>query len=188
MRINKFVLIVLLSTFSQNLFAQIPGNSETNSGKVTIVHTSEINSAAETGKGRAVADSVLRVISIGEKYNVGVSVVSRSKINGKTPPDAIVHDIVTEVYHIVEGKGILLVGGTLDSALRIPANSSIVRKITGPSSTGKHIIGGTQYEVGPGDIVVIPPNTAHGFIELKTNMIVYTLIRIDNEKVLELKN
>ena len=77
MRINKFVLIVLLSTFSQNLFAQIPGNSETNSGKVTIVHTSEINSAAETGKGRAVADSVLRVISIGEKYNVSDSCIRK---------------------------------------------------------------------------------------------------------------
>jgi len=188
MRINKLILILLLSTSALNLFAQFPKKSETNAEKVTIVHTAEINTAAETGKGRAVADSVLRVISIGGKYNVGVSVVSRSKINDKTPPDAIVHDAVTEVYHIVEGNGILLVGGTLDSSVRIPPSSSIVLKITGPSSTGKHIIGGKQYEVGPGDIVVIPPNTAHGFIELKTNMIVYTLIRIDTEKVLELKN
>ena len=188
MRINKLGLIILLSTLALNLFAQIPEKSETNAEKVTIVHTSEINTAGQSGKGRAVADSVLRVISIGGKYNVGVSVVSRSKINDKTPPDAIVHDVVTEVYHIVEGNGILLVGGTLDSSLRIPNSSSIVQKITGPSSTGKHIIGGTQYEVGPGDIVVIPPNTPHGFIELKTNMIVYTLIRIDTEKVLELKN
>jgi quercetin dioxygenase-like cupin family protein len=38
------------------------------------------------------------------------------------------------------------------------------------------------------DIVVIPPNTPHGFIELKTKTIIYTLIRIDPEKVLELKN
>ena len=61
-------------------------------------------------------------------------------------------------------------------------------KIAGPGSTGKHIIGGKQYEVGPGDIVVIPPNTPHGFVNLKTNTIVYTLIRIDSEKVLEIKN
>ena len=188
MTMKKFGLIALLSTFALNLFAQNSSKPNTNVGKVTIVHIAEINAAAETGKGRAVADSVLRVISIGGNYNVGVSVVSRSKINDKTPPDAIVHDVVTEVYHIVEGKGILVVGGTLDSSVRIPSNSPIVLKITGPSSTGKHITSGTQYEVGPGDIVVIPPNTPHGFIELKTNMIVYTLIRIDTEKVLELKN
>ena len=156
--------------------------------KAILVHTAEINAAEETDRGRAVADSVIRVVSIEGKYNVGVSVVSRSKVNGKTPTDAIIHDVVTEVYHIIEGRGILVVGGTLDSSVRIPANNSIVLKITGPSSTGKHIIGGSRYEVGPGDIVVIPPNTSHGFAELKTGTIVYTLIRIDPEKVLEIKN
>lgn len=173
---KHFGLIVLLSVFILNLPAQ------------NIVHADEIYAAAKFAKGRAVADSVLRIVSIGEKYNVGVSVVSRSKINGKTPADAIIHDVVTEVYQIIKGKGILLVGGTLDSSIRIPANSPIVIKIAGPGSMGKHITGGTQYEVGPGDIVIIPPKTPHGFIELKTNSIDYTLIRIDTEKVLELKN
>ena len=188
MTTKKIGLIVLLSTFAMNLFAQHSSKPDTNVRSVTIVHAAEIDSAAETDRGQAVADSVLRVISIGGKYNVGVSVVSRSKINDITPPDAIVHDLVTEVYQIIEGKGILLIGGTLDSAIKIPANSPIVLKITGPSSSGNHILGGTQYEVGPGDIVVIPPNTPHGFIKLKTNTIVYTLIRIDTEKVLEIKN
>lgn len=188
MSINKWIALAIISTFIQELIAQTSDKSQTNIGNATVVHTSEINNAAEIGRGRAVADSVLRVVSIFNKYQVGVSVVSRSKINDKTAPDAIVHDVVTEVYHIVEGKGILLVGGTLDSAIRIPDNSPIVHKITGPSSIGKHIIGGTTYEVGPGDIVLIPPNTPHGFIELKTNTIVYTLIRIDTEKVLELKD
>ncbi len=122
------------------------------------------------------------------KYNVGISLVSRSKINGKTPPDAIVHDVVTEVYYIIEGNGILILGGTLDSAQRLPANSPVVLKITGPSSRGKRISGGIQYEVGSGDIIVIPPNTPHGFIEIVSNKIVYTIVRIDTEKVLELKN
>jgi len=185
---KKYSLIILLSICVLNLFAQNSGEPGTTVGKAIIVHTAEINAAAETGKGRAVADSVLRVVSIDGKYNVGVSVVSRSKINGKTPPDAIIHDVVTEVYHIIEGKGILVVGGTLDSSVRIPANNPIVIKITGPSSTGKHIIGGTQYEVGPGDIVVIPANTPHGFVKLETNTIVYTLVRIDIQKVLEIKD
>lgn len=180
---KKIVLPILLSISALNLQAQ-----NTNDKKATIIHTGEISDAAKKGAGLAVADSVLKVVSIDGKYNVGVSVVSRSKINGKTPPDAIVHDVVTEVYNIVEGKGILLVGGTLDSAQKLPAQSQIVLKITGPSSRGKRINGGTQYEVGPGDIIVIPPNTPHGFIEIQSNKIVYTLVRIDTEKVLELKN
>lgn len=184
-KLSRFSLFILLLACSKLSAAQIPGN---NTGKAAIVKSQEINAAAKNGKGLAVADSVLKVVSINDKYQVGVSVVSRSKINDKTPPDAIVHDVVTEVYHIVEGSGILLVGGTLDSPVPIPAGSDIVKKITGPSSTGKKINGGTQYEVGPGDMVVIPPNTPHGFIELFTNTIVYTLIRIDSEKVLELKN
>ena len=174
--------------FVLNLLAQNSSKTNTNVRNATIVHTDEISAAAKKGDGLAIADSVLRVVSIEGKYNIGVSIVSRSKINGKTPPDAIIHDVVTEVYHIVDGNGILLVGGTLDSAQRFPPQSPTVLKIAGPSSRGKHISGGTQYEVGPGDIIVIPPNTPHGFIEIKSNKIVYTLVRIDTEKVLELTN
>lgn len=185
---KKIALLFLLSTFALRILAQNPNRLSSNIANATIVHANEVNSAAKAGNGLPVADSVLRVVSIEGKYNVGVSVVTRSKINGVTPPDAIVHDVVTEVYTIVEGKGVLLVGGTLDSAQRLPAQSSIVLKITGPSSRGKRITGGTLYEVGPGDIIVIPAKIPHGFIELKTNSIVYTLTRIDTEKVLELKN
>lgn len=185
---QKFIVIILLSVFSLNLSAQNSDSSKTSVGKATVVHIAEINAAAKKIDGLVVADSVLRVVSIEGKYNIGVSIVSRSKINGKTPTDAIVHNLVTEVYHIIEGRGTLVVGGRLDSAVQFPPDGPIVRKITGPTSLGKRIIGGTRYEVGPGDIVVIPLNTPHGFIELKTNKIVYTLIRVDPDRVLELKN
>ena len=185
---KKISSIIILSVFVLKLIAQNSNRPDSNLRKATLIHSSEVNNAARVGNGLAIADSVLRVVSIEEKYNLGVSVVTRSKINGKTPLDAIVHDVVTEVYNIVEGSGVLLVGGTLDSAQRIPTNNPIVFKITGPSSRGKSITGGTVYEVQPGDIIIIPPHTPHGFIELKTNTIVYTLIRIDYDKVLELKN
>ena len=190
--------VICLAVFTSiAAFAQAPAerkaaqavspNASTTTGNATIILAAEINSAARMGAGLAVADSVLRVLPMKGNYNVGVSVVTRSKINGKTPPDAIVHDVVTEVYSIITGSGMLVVGGTLDSAERIPASSPIVLKITGPSLRGTHITGGKQYPVGPGDIVVIPPNTPHGFIDLKTDQIVYTLVRIDPEKVLQVK-
>jgi mannose-6-phosphate isomerase-like protein (cupin superfamily) len=183
---KKPVFLILLSIFVLNLLAQNSNKPNTTVGNAVIIHADEIRAAEIKGDGLAIADSALRVVSIEKKYNVGISVVSRSKINGKTPPDAFVHDVVTEVYNIVEGNGILLVGGTLDSAQKLPAKSPIVLKITGPGSRGKSITGGIQYEVGPGDIIVIPPNTPHGFIELKSNKIVYTIVRIDTEQVLSL--
>lgn len=186
MIMKKIILLTLLPMFVLKLVAQ--NTNPPNSEKATIIHSDEITAAAKKGAGLAVADSVLRVVSIEGKYNVGVSVVSRSKINGKTLPDAFVHDVVTEVYQIVEENGILVIGGTLDSAQNLPAESPIVLKTTGPTSRGKGIIGGKRYEVGPGDIIIIPPNTPHGFIDIKSNKIVYTLVRIDAEKVLQLKN
>lgn len=171
-----------------NLFAQSSDSLTTKPGTATVINSDEINSAAKKGSGLPLADSVLRVVSIEGKYNVGVSVVTRSKINGKTAKDAVLHNAVTEVYQIIEGSGILVTGGSLDSSVRIPSDSRIVLTVTGPTLTGKGIIGGIQHEVGPGDIIVIPPNTPHGFVELKTPKIVYTLIRIDPGKVLGLKN
>jgi mannose-6-phosphate isomerase-like protein (cupin superfamily) len=144
MTMQKFAVIILLSQFTLNLSAQNSDPSKASAGKATVVHTAEINAVAKMITGFAVADSVLRVVSIEMKYNIGVSEVSPSKINGKKPPDAIVHDVVTEVYHIVEGRGTLLLGGTLDSAVQFPADGQIVLKMAGPSSAGKHITDGTQ--------------------------------------------
>lgn len=185
---KKMLLLAMISICGFNLVAQNSTNPNEYNKNARVVHVDEITAVAKKGEGLAVADSVLRVVSIEGKYNVGISVVSRSKIDGKTPPDAIVHDVVTEVYHIIEGNGILLIGGILDSAQQLPSNSPIVLNVTGPSSRGKRMRGGIQYEVGAGDIIIIPPNTPHGFIEIKSNKIVYILVRIDPEKVLALKS
>jgi mannose-6-phosphate isomerase-like protein (cupin superfamily) len=128
---------------------------------------------------------MLRVLPIAGEYNVGVSVVRRSQVHGRTPPEAIVHEAITEVYHIVEGRGILTMGGTVDDAAPLPADDPIVRRLIGPSTVGKTITGGIRQPVGPGDVVVIPPHTAHGFTELQTPRVVYVLVRIDPHRVLE---
>lgn len=155
--------------------------------QATTIGSAEIKAALQLNEAGALADSVLRVLPIESRYNVGVSVVRRSQVDGKTPPDAIVHEAITEVYQIIEGKGVLVTGGTLESPTPFPKDGQIVRQIVGPSSFGKVILGGTRREVGTGDIVVIPPNTAHGFAEISTKRIVYTLIRIDPQQILELR-
>jgi len=46
----------------------------------------------------------------------------------------------------------------------------------------------TAQRLGPGDVVVIPPHTAHGFVEISTKRILYTSVRIDSQKLLELRD
>ncbi len=132
----------------------------------------------------AFSDSVLRVVRIGSEYNVGVAVVRRSLVDGHMPADALVHDSVTEIYQIIEGNGVLVTGGTLRSPKPLTA-AAVVGEI-GPSQAGQAIVGGTRHEVGPHDIVVIPAGTPHGFVEISTPRIVYSIIRIDPRRVLEL--
>ena len=180
--VGLIVLVLAAGAAAQNA----PPPEQSHSPRATIVPAPEIRDAVERNASEAVSDAVLRVLPIDGRHNVGVSVVSRSQVDGKTPPDAIVHDAMTEVYQIIEGEGVLVTGGTIESAEALAADDPGVRQQFGPSFEGKVIRDGTRRQVGPGDIVVIPPRTPHGFEEITIKRIVYTLIRIDPQRLLEL--
>lgn len=179
------ILSVLAAREAHAQAPPLPGG--TSSKAATTVPAAEIQTGLQRNNTGPVADFVLRVLPIDASYNIGISVVRRSKVNGKTPPDAIMHEAITEVYQILEGKGVLVTGGRIESATALPADDPDVRQLIGPSSVGKSILGGTRQRVGPGDTVVIPPHTTHGFVEITTDRIVYTLIRIDPKQLLELR-
>ncbi len=185
---TKWLVIVVGLAVAGAALAQGSAPPAPAAPKATAIGSAEIRTALQLNEAGPLADSVLRVLPIESGYNVGVSVVRRSQVDGKTPPDAIVHEAITEVYQIIEGRGVLVTGGKLETATPFPADGAIVRQMIGPSSFGKVIVGGTRRDVGPGDIVVIPPHTAHGFVEISTKRIVYTLIRIDPQQVLELRS
>ncbi|MEO8029390.1 MAG: cupin domain-containing protein [Gemmatimonadota bacterium] len=152
---------------------------------VTLITASEIAAAVAHNSDPGLADTVLRVVPVQGQYNLGVAVVRRSKVDGRTLADATVHDAIAEVYQIIEGRGVLVTGGTLDSAVAFPPDGPIVRQKIGPSSYGKHIVGGVPHEVGPGDVVIIPPHVVHGFRDITTERIVYLLIRYDPGQLLQ---
>ena len=183
MRVSRLVLLVTVA-FSGVAGANDNALVQSALSHATIVSSGEMTSALNGNTGAALSDSVLRVIAIAPKFNVGVAVVRRSRVNGRTPPDALVHEAVTEVYQIVEGKGVLVTGGALQSAKPITDPATLGE--IGPSSAGQAIVGGIRHRVGPGDIVVIPAGAPHGFVEVTTARIVYTLIRIDPKQVLRM--
>jgi quercetin dioxygenase-like cupin family protein len=56
--------------------------------------------------------------------------------------------------------------------------------LNGPSTGGTGIQGGVSRKLGPGDVVIIPPNTPHWFSEITTDQIVYLVVRVDAHKIL----
>ena len=182
--IRRLSLILAITT--SIAYAQTSSNSpQQTTGSATHVPNSEIQAALAPLDTKPVADVVMRLIGINGEYNVGVSVVRRTKVDGKTPPDAVMHHEITEIYHVLEGNGILVTGGRIEGEKEFPPDSPVVRILVGPTSFGTAIAGGARQRVGPGDVVIIPPNTPHGFGEIISDHITYLIVRVDPHRVVQ---
>ncbi|HVN43164.1 MAG TPA: AraC family ligand binding domain-containing protein [Steroidobacteraceae bacterium] len=183
MRTSTTWMAALMSFGAGWVGAHAAANRADEAAPGTYISASEVREAVGHLPPDPVGDAALRTLRIGH-YNVSIAVVRRALVDGRLPTDAIVHDKVAEVYQISEGSGTLVTGGRLLDGKPLPANHPVVRHVAGPSAVGTRIDGGTAQHVGPGDLVVIPPNTPHGFVQLDGDRIVYTLVRIDAEGVL----
>ena len=153
------------------------------SGAAIDIPNSEIQRIAGRNANAPVSDQQIRIININGDYNVGVGVVHRAKTE-KQSVGGSEHSQITEVYHVISGNGTLVTGGTIENAKDRPADNEAVRILTGPSMEGTRIAGGVSRKIGPGDVIVIPPNTPHTFTEITSPEIVYLVVRFDPHKVL----
>ena len=184
-----FLLAVSALLGAGSVQAQTPAQTPASSphlprGTATDVTNAEIKAAVQKTASTAVSDQQLRVVSINGEYNVGIGVVRRAKTEGRNPGGGIEHSQITEVYHIIEGNGTLVTGGTIENPKESPTDSTVVKVLNGPSTGGGVIQNGVSRKVGPGDVVIIPPNTAHWFSEITSEQIAYLVVRIDPHKVL----
>jgi mannose-6-phosphate isomerase-like protein (cupin superfamily) len=147
----------------------------------------EIEQALQVPPKTGIKDVALRVVSVKGDYNVGVFAVRRTPVNGEAVPDAYQHHEVTEIYNVVSGSGTLVTGGTLEQASEIRQDDPSVMKLMGPTAQGVAIRGGTSQQIGPGDVVVIPANTPHGFTQLGPEGISYVVMRVDPHRLLPLR-
>jgi mannose-6-phosphate isomerase-like protein (cupin superfamily) len=153
-------------------------------GTATDVSNSEVEAMVRKVAAVRVSDQAIRVVNIAGEYNVGVSVVSRLKTSGKEAPSGIEHSQITEIYHVISGNGTLVTGGTLSDPKEVPPSNEVVTLLNGPSTEGGGIQNGVSRKIGPGDVVIIPPNTPHWFSEIPTDKIVYLVVRVDPHKIL----
>ncbi|MBN4048238.1 hypothetical protein JYU09_01525 [bacterium AH-315-O15] len=99
--------------------------------------------------------------------NVLVNIAHRTK-EGASLAGGVHADLI-EVYHIIEGAGTVVTGGTLVRPEDAPANSRPI------------IQGGTAQRVTVGDVVVIPIGTPHAISEVERTL-VFLNIRINPMK------
>jgi mannose-6-phosphate isomerase-like protein (cupin superfamily) len=145
----------------------------------TDVTNAEIQTVVKLAPAEGVMDQQIRVVDMG-KYNVAVGVLHRS---AKGKQSAIDHAQVTEVYHIIEGSGTFVTGGTMVDATPADPNGTTVKVLVGPSTNAASIRGGESRKVGPGDVIVIPPGVAHWFSAVEKDMN-YLVVRVDADHVL----
>ncbi|MFL6227392.1 MAG: hypothetical protein ACJ741_01280 [Pyrinomonadaceae bacterium] len=64
---------------------------------------------------------------------------------------AEVHDASDDIYYVVEGSATLTLGGRLDAP----------REVQPGEWRAPHIVGGQAFEIGKGDLIVVPRGTPH---------------------------
>ena len=146
----------------------------------TYIPNTEIQAYVKRAVANQLTDQQIRQVDIG-KANVGVAVVHRGKLNN---PQAVVaeHDLVSEVYHVIDGSATLVLGPDLIGKQRRPSTQTTVRMLNGPGNDAKSMRNGVTYELKAGDVVIIPAGTGHQFTRVDDH-ITYLMVRVDSDKV-----
>ncbi len=166
------VLVVLFALFA----------ADTKPTPAVYVTGADIQATLKRAPENSVTDQQIRVVDVGAA-NVGIGVVHRS---AKATQAAVEHDQMTEVYHILEGSGMLVTGGAIVNPQRRGPEHPSVRDLNGPSVNGTALQNGESRRVGPGDVVVIPAGVGHWFSSVDGS-IRYLVVRVDAGKILRPK-
>ena len=131
-------------------------------------------------------DQQVRNVDIG-KVRVALGVEHRSKLDKPGAQAVAEHDLVSEVYHILDGSATLKLGPNLVNKKRRPSDEETVRLYTGPGNNADDIQDGVSYNLKAGDVVFIPAGTGHLFTHIDDH-IDYIMVRIDPDKITPLKD
>jgi hypothetical protein len=125
-------------------------------------------------------DQQMRVVDMG-KYNLGVGIIHRGPTNEKPgePVAGPYHDYTAETYIILSGGGTLTTGGTMLNKKPSPG----VNVMNGPGGNATAGPGSYSRNVGPGDIIIIPPGVLHVWTHIP-DQVTYLSVRPDPDRAL----
>jgi mannose-6-phosphate isomerase-like protein (cupin superfamily) len=147
---------------------------------------SELQAYTKKAIDENLLDQQVRDIEIG-KAHVGIGMVHRKKLDAPAPDSVAEHDLVSEVYHVVDGTATLELGPDIVNRRRRPATMRTVVEFNGPGNNGSGIRNGVTYHLKPGDVVVIPAGTGHLFTKIDDH-IDYLMVRFDPDKATPIKD
>jgi mannose-6-phosphate isomerase-like protein (cupin superfamily) len=146
----------------------------------TYIPVDELQAYTKKAIAEKRIDQQVRDVDIG-KSHVAIGMVYRGKLDAPGKESVAEHDLVSEVYHIIEGTGTLVLGPDLVNKKRRPADAETVRLFNGPGNNAEAIRNGVTYNLKPGDVVIIPAGTGHQFTKIDDHL-TYLMVRIDPDK------
>src|SRR5258708_12064451 len=103
----------------------------------TYIAKSEIDAYITKAVAENLIDQQARDIDIG-KAHIGIGVVHRGKLTAPAPESVAEHDLVSEVYHIIDGSATLVTSPDIVGPKRRPATLETVRLFNGPGNKGSY--------------------------------------------------
>jgi hypothetical protein len=152
----------------------------------TYIPTDELQSYVIRAVTNGLVDQQVRSVDIG-KSQIGIGVVYRGKLNAPAPNSVAEHDLISEVYHVIDGSATLETGPDIVGMKRRPSTLQTVREYNGPGNNGSSISKGVTYHLKPGDVIVVPAGVGHLFTKIDDH-ITYLMVRIDPDKAVPLRD
>jgi mannose-6-phosphate isomerase-like protein (cupin superfamily) len=185
---KKLIPVLGAAGFLATVVGVVSLNAQSNDPKPTCnmcpgtyIPVDELQAYTKKAIAEKRIDQQVRDVDIG-KAHVAIGMVYRGKLDVPAKDSVAEHDQVSEVYHIIDGTGTLVLGPDIIGMVRRPADSETVRLFNGPGNNGTMIRDGKTYYLKPGDAVIIPAGTGHWFTHIDDH-ITYLMIRIDPDKV-----
>jgi hypothetical protein len=152
----------------------------------TYIGNQELQAYVARAKAHRLLDQQVRALDIG-KINAAIGIVHRGKLAAQAPDSVAEHDLVGEVYYVIDGAGTLLTGADLVGKKRRSPDAENVRVLNGPGNGAAAIRNGVSHDLKTGDVIVVPAGTGHVFTKIDDH-ITYLMVRLDPDKVTPLKN
>jgi mannose-6-phosphate isomerase-like protein (cupin superfamily) len=154
----------------------------------TYVSADELQAYLKRAPARAansVCDQQVRAVDVG-KSNVDIGVVYRGGTQAEGSAVAE-HDLVSEVYYVLDGSATLVTGADIAGLKRRPPDDRAVKMLNGPGGNGVSIRNGVTHQLKAGDMIIIPAGVGHWFTRIDDH-IRYVMVRVDPDKVTPLKD
>lgn len=121
----------------------------------------KINEAIDSVRSREGKHIVWLSEPEGQNYKIGLAVFNN------VLPDAEVHKTSADVWRVIEGNGIFIVGGELENGREKKPNEWVAGSIQG----------GERKEVGAGDMIDVPVGVSHQ-IDAREKFLAMIIVKI----------